>query len=83
MRALAAANPVRECLFVAFSGHETGFIGIDAYLASRPELMQRAHAWIHLGANFDAPRQPNELHTQDDYLDALASAALTKQGIAR
>jgi hypothetical protein len=82
MRALAAANPARECLFVAFSGHETGFIGINAYLASRPELMQRAHAWVHLGANFGAPRQPNELHTQDDFLDALASAALARQGIA-
>jgi hypothetical protein len=82
VRALAAANPARECLFVAFSGHETGFIGIDAYLASRPELMKRAHAWVQLGANFGAPRQPNELHTQDDFLDALASAALAKQGIA-
>ena len=82
MRALAAANPARECLFAAFSGHETGFIGIDAYLASRPELMQRAHAWVQLGANFGAPQQPNELHTQDDFLEALASAALEKQGIA-
>jgi hypothetical protein len=58
MRALAAANPARECLFVAFSGHETGFIGIDAYLASRPELMQRAHAWVHTFRLDTAPVPP-------------------------
>ena len=82
MRELAAANPARECLFVAFSGHETGFIGIDAYLALRPDLARRAHAWVQLGANFGAPQQANELHTQDDVLDAWAVAALAKEGIA-
>jgi hypothetical protein len=82
IRELAAANPARECLFVAFSGHETGFIGIDAYLALRPDLVRRAHAWVQLGANFGAPRQPNELHTQDDVLEAWAVAALAKEGIA-
>jgi hypothetical protein len=81
MRVLAAANPVRECLFVAFSGHETGFIGIDAYLASRLDLMRRAQAWIQLGANFGAPRQPNELHTEDDELNAWAVSSLAKEGI--
>jgi hypothetical protein len=81
MRVLAAADPLRDCLFVAFSGHETGFIGIDAYLASRPDLMRCAHAWIQLGANFGAPWQPNELHTQDDALEAWAVASLAKEGI--
>jgi hypothetical protein len=82
IRELAAADPARDCFFVALSGHETGFIGIDAYLSSRPDLMRRAHAWLHLGANLGAPRQPNELHTQDDVLEAWAVAALAKEGIA-
>jgi len=43
--------------------------------------MRRAHAWIQLGANFGAPWQPNELHTQDDALEAWAVASLAKEGI--
>ncbi|MGZ5103044.1 MAG: hypothetical protein ACXWHB_02000, partial [Usitatibacter sp.] len=38
IRAVAAARPERDVVCVAFSGHETGFIGIDDFLARRPGL---------------------------------------------
>jgi hypothetical protein len=81
IEALAAARPARDCLFAAFSGHEIGFLGIDAYLATRPDLAKRAHAWIHIGANIGAPRQPNQVHVSDASLESLIAAALGKQGL--
>jgi hypothetical protein len=66
---------------VEFSGHEIGFLGIDAYLATRPDLAKRAHAWIHIGANIGAPRQPNQVHVSDASLESLIAAALGKQGL--
>ena len=46
MRFLAAAKPRRDCLFVAMSGHELAFLGINPYLTRRPGLIKRAEAWI-------------------------------------
>jgi hypothetical protein len=82
IRTLAAAAPARDCLFAAFSGHEIGFLGIDAYLASRPDLAKRAHAWIHLGANIGAPQQPNQVHVSDPSLEGWITAALQKEGLS-
>lgn len=81
IRTLAAAAPARDFLFAAFSGHEIGFLGIDAYLASRPDLTKRAHAWIHLGANIGAPLQPNQVHVSDAPLEDSIIAALRKEGL--
>jgi hypothetical protein len=67
IRVLAAAQPARDCLFAAFSGHEIGFLGIDAYLMPRLDLVKRARAWIHLGANIGAPRQPNLVANSMDW----------------
>jgi len=78
---LAAASPARDCLFAAFSGHEIGFLGIEAYLANRPDLLKRAHAWIHLGANIGAPRQPNQVHVSDS-LESWIAAAFKKEGLS-
>jgi hypothetical protein len=77
---LAAAKPARDCLFAAFSGHEVGFLGIDAYLMPRPDLAKRAHAWIHIGANIGAPRQPNQVNVSDS-LESWFTAALRKEGL--
>jgi hypothetical protein len=79
---LAAAAPARDCLFAAFSGHEIGFLGIDAYLASRPDLAKRAYAWIHLGANIGAPQRPNQVHVSDPSLEGWIAAALQKEGLS-
>ena len=81
MRALAAARPERDCLFVACSGHELGFLGIDAYLDSRPGLLERAYEWIHFGANIGAPRQANLIHASDDVTERWAVAAMEKEGL--
>ncbi len=54
MRGLKMAQPARSAHFVASTGHELGHYGLHAYLESRQALIQRAVAWIHLGANFGA-----------------------------
>ncbi|MBV9564869.1 MAG: M28 family peptidase, partial [Bradyrhizobium sp.] len=82
IRALAAAKPARNCLFAAFSGHEIGFLGIDAYLMPRSDLVKRARAWIHLGANIGAPRQPNLVQVSDAFMERWIVAALEKNGLA-
>jgi hypothetical protein len=81
MRALALAGTERDCLFIACSGHELGFLGIDAYLSRRPDLTQRAHAWIHIGANIGAPRQPNLIHASDQLMAQWVYAALRSAGL--
>ena len=79
---LAAARPARDCLFAAFSGHEIGFLGIDAYLVTRANLVKRASAWIHIGANIGAPRQPNLVQVADDFMEQWIATALKKEGLA-
>jgi hypothetical protein len=82
MRVLAAAKPVRDCHFVAMSGHELGFMGMNPYLKNRQDLIKCAEAWIFLGSDIGAPRQPNLIHASDDALEHWLAAALAKQGLA-
>ena len=79
---LAAGNPARDCYFVAFSGHELGFLGIDPYIKRRPALVKRAHVWIFFGSDIGAPRQPNLIHASDDVLEQWVVAALEIEGLA-
>jgi hypothetical protein len=58
MRTLRAAQPVRDVLFVASSGHELGHLGIDAYVARRPGIVPKTVGWMHLGANIGAATRP-------------------------
>jgi len=81
MRTLAAARPERDCLFVACSGHEIGFLGMDAYTKARPDLIGRAHTWIYFGANIGAPRQPNLIHASDSALEQWTAAAMAREGL--
>lgn len=81
MRVIAGARPERDCLFVACSGHELGFMGIDAYLDRRPGLINRAYQWVHFGANIGAPRQANLIHASDDVAERWAVAAMEKEGL--
>lgn len=82
MRVLATGQPERDCLFVACSGHELGFLGIEAYVGRRPDLIDRSHAWIHFGANIGAPKQPNLIHASSDLLERWALAAMEKEGLS-
>lgn len=82
MRAVRDANPVRDVLFVASSGHELGHLGLDAFIARRPGLVAEAKAWIHLGANIGAAQGPaNILQASDDELEQLMAAAMTEAGL--
>jgi hypothetical protein len=81
-----ASQPPKEhtasdCFFVALSGHELGVLGMDAYLKSHPELVQRAHAWIFFGSSIGAPRQPNLIQASDEVLERWTVAALEAQGL--
>jgi hypothetical protein len=79
MQTLAAAKPDRDCLFVACSGHEIGFLGMDVYTKARPDLIGHAHAWIYFGASIGAPRQPNLIHASDPALEQWTAAAMARE----
>ena len=81
MRTLATSRPPRGSIFVAMSGHELGFLGIDPYIIRRPDLIKRAHAWIFFGSDIGAPQQPNLIHASDDRLEQWAVAALVEHGL--
>jgi hypothetical protein len=82
IRILAAGRPARDIFFVALSGHELGFLGIDAYLKRRGDLVKRAHMWIFFGSDIGAPGQPNLIHASDDELEQWAVLAMEKEGLA-
>ena len=82
IRVLAAARPARDCLFVALSGHELGFLGIEPYLKRRPDLIKRAHAWIFFGSDLGSPRRQNRIHASDDALEQWALAVMEREGLA-
>ncbi|HYR83970.1 MAG TPA: hypothetical protein VE422_07835 [Terriglobia bacterium] len=82
MRALAAVRPRRDCLFVAMSGHELAFMGINPYLRRRPGLIKHAEAWIFFGSDIGAPRQPNLIQASDDALERWIVTALENERLA-
>ena len=81
IRVLAAGSPARNCFFVALSGHELGYLGMDAYLKSRSALIKHARAWIFFGSSIGEPRQPNLIHASDDALEQWTVAAMEKEGL--
>ncbi len=82
MRAIRDAEPARDVLFLASSGHELGHLGLDSFIARRPGLVPAAKAWIHLGANIGAAHGPgNNLQASDDAMESLMAAAMTKAGL--
>jgi hypothetical protein len=66
---------------VAPSGHEVGFLGIQAYLGRRPELLRRAHAWIFFGSSIGEPGQPNQLYPSDETIGDRFVASMAKAGL--
>jgi len=68
----------RDVVFVATSGHELGYMGIEDLLQRRPELA-KAHTWIHLGASIGAAINPTlGLRASDETLRQLAVGALER-----
>ena len=71
-RAVRAAAPARDVLFVASSGHELGHLGLDAFIERRPGIVTAARAWIHLGANIGAAQGPGtNLQASDDEMETM------------
>ncbi len=81
IRVLAAGRPARDCLFVALTGHELGFLGIEPYINRRPDQIKRVHAWIFYGSDIGSPRQRNRIHASDDALERWAVEAMEKEGL--
>ncbi len=81
MRVLVAGKPARDCFFVAFSGHELGLLGMDAYAKRRTGLIRRAHVWIFFGSSIGAPQQPNLIHASDEALERWSVAAMEQEGL--
>lgn len=79
VRVLATQKPKRDCLFVAFSGHEIAWLGMQDYLRRRPDLVKRARVWLHFGANLGVPRQPSMINASDDALENWAATAMQRQ----
>lgn len=82
IRAAATIPGQRPAWFLASSGHELGHLGLDHFLHGRPELIKRAAAWIHLGANIGAAGGLARLQASDDAIAAMADAALKQAGAA-
>lgn len=83
IRALAASKPKRDVIFTANTGHELGHTGLDHFLHARPELIAKAHMWIHLGANFAAKfGHQVALQFSDEPAKALATPFLTERDMA-
>lgn len=82
MRGIRESKPARDVLFVASSGHEIGYLGIEAFVANRPGIVKSARAWIHFGANIGAAQDPaNTVQASDDEMEAMESAAMTSAGL--
>ncbi len=61
LAALLQAQPGRDVVLTANSGHEIGHIGLDDFLARRPGWDQPGGAsWVHYGANIGSAQ--GELH---------------------
>src|SRR5262245_53332368 len=77
MRALSALGLARTVIFVAFSCHELGHLGIQAFADRRPGILSKALVWIHFGANIGAAVEPgNRLVAADDDLARIATSAM-------
>ncbi|NBC22865.1 MAG: hypothetical protein GVY21_05255 [Gammaproteobacteria bacterium] len=80
-RALVRSAPERDVLFTANTGHELGHVGLQYFLTSRPELMEGAHAWVHLGANFAAAGGKVIYQASDADLLEAGLAAMARGGV--
>jgi hypothetical protein len=80
MRAFVSAQPVRDLVFVASSGHELSHLGLDAFVERRPTIVADSVGWIHLGANIGAAvsvmAQGTTIQASDDEFEALLATAM-------
>ncbi len=80
-RHLVANRPDRTVIFTANTGHELGHVGLQHYLESAGGLVEGAHAWVHLGANFAAVDSNVRFQASTRELLNQGLSALTAHGI--
>jgi hypothetical protein len=68
----------RSLIFVASSGHELGHYGLDAFIDRQPDLVKRAAAWMHFGANIGAANGRARLQSSSDEIEAKALEQMTR-----
>jgi len=79
MRAIKLAEPIRDVLFTANTGHELAHLGLDRYLERNHVLIKEALLWVHLGANFAAALGPSvRLQYSDETLRDLTQSHLER-----
>ena len=82
MRAMRNTKPGRNVLFVASSGHEIGYRGIEIYAERRPALIKQSRAWIHFGANIGAAQDPgNSIQASDDEMEERLAKPMLAAGL--
>jgi len=82
MRAMSRTKPARDVVFVASTGHEIGYRGIEVFVERRAGIVTNSLAWIHLGANIGAATNPgNTIQASDDELEETLDAAMTGTGL--
>jgi hypothetical protein len=82
MRNLRDSKPARDILFVASTGHEIGYLGIEEFVARRPGIVKQAHAWIHFGANVGAAQSPgNTVQASDDDMEKMEAGSMIEAGM--
>src|SRR5579862_8336577 len=77
MRTLKTARSRRDIVFVASSGHELGHLGLDAFVAARPDIVKNSAGWMHFGANIGAAVEPgNTVQASDDEMESMLTRAM-------
>ena len=79
LAALRDAPPAATVTLVASSGHELGHIGLDDFMAKRPQLVSGA-TWLHFGANIGAAGGKLSLQSPNEDLRALGARELQAAG---
>ena len=79
LRALLAAPPAMDVVLTANSGHELGHLGLDAFVARRPDW-ERDALWVHWGANLGAAGGRLTVMSPADELRTLAASELARAG---
>jgi hypothetical protein len=84
LRALIASPPRCDVVFTANSGHEVGHLGLDDFIARRPDwerpVADGGAVWVHYGANIGAVGGQLSIQSASDDLRALAAAELKRAG---
>ena len=82
MAALSAKRPDRDVILVASTGHELGHLGLKFFLAQRPQLLQTARLWLHLGADIGAAFGSSSiLSTSTREFQKMAVVAMNEMGV--